>query len=69
MGIGAALCKSLTEAGMIVCGMSKRKDKMDVSEDDEKLVDENILPYNLLARHFGPCLINVSLSQPLLKLV
>ena len=31
VGIGAALCRALAEAGMIVCGMSKRKDKMEVS--------------------------------------
>lgn len=30
VGIGAALCISLAEAGMIVCGLSKRKDKMEV---------------------------------------
>ena len=30
VGIGAALCKALVESGMIVCGMSKRKDKMEV---------------------------------------
>lgn len=30
VGIGAALCVSLAEAGMIVCGLSKRKDKMEV---------------------------------------
>jgi len=29
VGIGAQLCKALVEAGMIVCGMSKRKDKME----------------------------------------
>ncbi|CAO1443037.1 unnamed protein product [Diamesa serratosioi] len=29
VGIGAALCRALVEAGMIVCGMSKRKDKME----------------------------------------
>lgn len=28
VGIGAALCKALVEAGMIVCGMSKRKGKI-----------------------------------------
>lgn len=33
VGIGAALCRALVEAGMIVCGMSKRKDKMEVSLD------------------------------------
>jgi NADP+-dependent farnesol dehydrogenase len=27
--IGAAVCKDLVEAGMIVCGLSKRKDKME----------------------------------------
>lgn len=31
VGIGAAICRALGEAGMIVCGMSKRKDKMEVS--------------------------------------
>lgn len=31
VGIGAALCRALVEAGMVVCGMSKRKDKMEVS--------------------------------------
>lgn len=30
VGIGAELCLALVEAGMIVCGMSKRKDKMEV---------------------------------------
>jgi len=30
VGIGAALCRALVEAGMVVCGMSKRKDKMEV---------------------------------------
>jgi hypothetical protein len=32
VGIGAALCRTLVEAGMIVCGMSKRKDKMEVMQ-------------------------------------
>lgn len=32
VGIGAQLCKALVEAGMIVCGMSKRKDKMEVND-------------------------------------
>lgn len=32
VGIGAALCVSLAEAGMIVCGLSKRKDKMEVKK-------------------------------------
>lgn len=30
VGIGLALCQDLVQAGMIVCGMSKRKDKMEV---------------------------------------
>lgn len=30
VGIGAALCRALVESGMIVCGLSKRKDKMEV---------------------------------------
>lgn len=33
VGIGAQLCKALVEAGMIVCGMSKRKDKMEVNKN------------------------------------
>lgn len=31
VGIGLSLCQDLVQAGMIVCGMSKRKDKMEVS--------------------------------------
>lgn len=30
VGIGAAICRDLVEAGMIVCGLSKRKTKMEV---------------------------------------
>ncbi len=30
VGIGLALCQDLVQAGVIVCGMSKRKDKMEV---------------------------------------
>lgn len=29
-GIGAAVCKDLVEIGMIVCGLARRKDKMEV---------------------------------------
>lgn len=38
VGIGAALCISLAEAGMIVCGLSKRKDKMEVWKVAEMLL-------------------------------
>jgi NADP-dependent 3-hydroxy acid dehydrogenase YdfG len=50
VGIGAALCRALVEAGMIVCGLSKRKDKMEVRSPVAMLF-QHLLTLNLLAGH------------------
>jgi NADP+-dependent farnesol dehydrogenase len=47
VGIGLALCQDLVKAGMIVCGMSKRKDKMEAIRrtlfDDEQQLRLNCI--------------------------